>query len=113
RAEGELPGAEFIEFTAQTRMSGVNLHDGRQVRKGASSAVRGWIRESGGGLPPDLGEMVDGISAAGGTPLVVAEHVPGQPARALGVIHLKDIVKQGMRERFDEMGKRGIRTCRI
>ena len=113
RAEGELPGAEFIEFTAQTRMSGVDLHDGRQVRKGASSAVRAWIRESGGTLPPELGEMVDGISAAGGTPLVVAEQVPGQPARALGVIHLKDIVKEGIRERFAELRRMGIKTIMI
>jgi potassium-transporting ATPase ATP-binding subunit len=113
RAEGELPGAEFIEFTAQTRMSGVDTRDGRQVRKGASSAVRAWIRESGGSLPPELGEMVDGISAAGGTPLVVAEHAPGQPARALGVIHLKDIVKEGIRERFAELRKMGIKTIMI
>jgi potassium-transporting ATPase ATP-binding subunit len=113
RAEGELPGAEFIEFTAQTRMSGVDLHDGRQVRKGASSAVRAWIRESGGSLPPELGEMVDAISAAGGTPLVVAEHAPGQPARALGVIHLKDIVKEGIRERFAELRRMGIKTIMI
>jgi K+-transporting ATPase ATPase B chain len=113
RAEGELPGAEFIEFTAQTRMSGVDTHDGRQVRKGASSAVRAWVRESGGTLPPELGEMVDAIAAAGGTPLVVAEHVPGQPARALGVIHLKDIVKEGIRERFAELRRMGIKTIMI
>ena len=113
RSEGELPGAEFVEFTAQTRMSGVDLHDGRQVRKGASSAVREWVRESGGSLPPELGQMVDGISAVGGTPLVVAERVPGGTARALGVIHLKDIVKEGIRERFAELRKMGIRTVMI
>jgi K+-transporting ATPase ATPase B chain len=112
RSEGELPGAEFVEFTAQTRMSGVDLHDGRQVRKGASSAVREWVRESGATLPPELGEMVDGISAAGGTPLVVAEKLGGT-ARALGVIHLKDIVKEGIRERFAELRKMGIRTVMI
>jgi K+-transporting ATPase ATPase B chain len=112
RSEGELPGAEFVEFTAQTRMSGVDLHDGRQVRKGASSAVREWVRDSGGTLPPELGEMVDGISAAGGTPLVVAEKLGGT-ARALGVIHLKDIVKEGIRERFAELRKMGIRTVMI
>ena len=83
RAEGELAGAEFVEFTAQTRMSGVNLADGREVRKGASSAVREWIRDNGGTPPDDLGPMVDGISAAGGTPLVVAERANGT-ARALG-----------------------------
>jgi K+-transporting ATPase ATPase B chain len=113
RAEGELPGAEFIEFTAQTRMSGVDLHDGRQVRKGASSAVREWIRASGGTPPPELGQVVDAIAAAGGTPLVVAEHAPGQPARALGVIHLKDIVKEGIRERFAELRRMGIKTIMI
>jgi K+-transporting ATPase ATPase B chain len=117
RSEGELPGAEFVEFTAQTRMSGVDLHDGRQVRKGASSAVREWVRESGGTLPPELGQMVDGISGAGGTPLVVAEKLGGpgldSTARALGVIHLKDIVKEGIRERFAELRKMGIRTVMI
>jgi K+-transporting ATPase ATPase B chain len=112
RSEGELPGAEFVEFTAQTRMSGVDLHDGRQVRKGASSAVREWVRESGGTLPPELGQMVDGISSAGGTPLVVAERHNGS-AHALGVIHLKDIVKEGIRERFAELRKMGIRTVMI
>jgi len=113
RHEGELAGAEFVEFTAQTRMSGVDLADGRQVRKGASSAVREWIRTSGGTPPDDLGPMVDGISAAGGTPLVVAEKPAGGTARALGVIQLKDIVKEGMAERFDEMRKMGIRTVMI
>jgi potassium-transporting ATPase ATP-binding subunit len=113
REEGVLPGAEFIEFTAQTRMSGVDTRDGRQVRKGASSAVRAWVRDSGGTLPPELGQTVDGISAAGGTPLVVAERAPGQPARALGVIHLKDIVKEGIRERFAELRAMGIRTVMI
>jgi K+-transporting ATPase ATPase B chain len=112
RSEGELRGAQFVEFTAQTRMSGVNLHDGRQVRKGASSAVREWIRESGGTPPAELGQMVDGISAAGGTPLVVAEKHNGT-ARALGVIHLKDIVKEGIAERFAEMRKMGIKTVMI
>jgi len=112
RHEGELQGAEFVEFTAQTRMSGVNLADGRQVRKGASSAVRDWIRASGGTPPAELGQMVDGISGAGGTPLVVAEKANGT-ARALGVIYLKDIVKEGIAERFDEMRKMGIRTVMI
>src|SRR6266567_456364 len=105
-------GAEFVEFTAQTRMSGVNLAGGREVRKGASSAVREWIRANGGTPPDDLGPMVDGISAAGGTPLVVAERSNGT-ARALGVIHLKDIVKEGISERFAEMRKMGIRTVMI
>ncbi len=115
RAEGELADAEFVEFSAQTRMSGIDLDPksgGRKVRKGASSAVREWIRASGGTPPADLGSLVDGISAAGGTPLVVAEQANGT-ARALGVIHLKDIVKEGISERFAEMRKMGIRTVMI
>jgi K+-transporting ATPase ATPase B chain len=112
RHEGELRGAEFVEFTAQTRMSGIDLADGRQVRKGASSAVRQWIRDNGGTPEEELGPVVDGISAAGGTPLVVAERANGT-ARALGVIHLKDIVKEGISERFAEMRTMGIRTVMI
>ncbi len=112
RQEGELPGARFVEFSAQTRMSGVDLADGRQVRKGASSAVRDWIRQCGGTPSPELGPMVDAISAAGGTPLVVAER-DGAAARALGVIHLKDIVKEGIAERFADMRAMGIRTVMI
>jgi len=114
RGPGELPGAVFVPFTAQTRMSGVNLADGREVRKGAASAVTSWITENGGTVPGELGTVVDGISAAGGTPLVVAERpAAGGPARALGVIHLKDIVKQGIQERFAEMRAMGIRTVMI
>ncbi|HEX4254197.1 MAG TPA: potassium-transporting ATPase subunit KdpB, partial [Streptosporangiaceae bacterium] len=117
RDEGELPGAEFVPFTAQTRMSGVNLADGRggpgrEVRKGASSSVREWIRDNGGTPPAELGQIVDSISGAGGTPLVVAEKKDGT-ARALGVIYLKDIVKQGISERFAEMRAMGIRTVMI
>jgi K+-transporting ATPase ATPase B chain len=112
RPEGELQGAEFVEFTAQTRMSGIDLADGREVRKGAASSVAKWVRDNGGNPPDELGGMVDGISAVGGTPLVVAEHANG-PARALGVIYLKDIVKEGISERFDEMRKMGIRTVMI
>jgi K+-transporting ATPase ATPase B chain len=114
RGEGELPGAEFVLFTAQTRMSGVNLADGRQVRKGAASSVAQWVRDNRGTPPEELGRMVDGISAVGGTPLVVADKpVGGGPARALGVIYLKDIVKEGIAERFAEMRKMGIRTVMI
>jgi K+-transporting ATPase ATPase B chain len=112
RHEGELQGAQFVEFSAQTRMSGVDLADGRQVRKGASSAVREWVRASGGTPAAGLGEMVEAISAAGGTPLVVAEKA-NSSARALGVIHLKDIVKEGIAERFAEMRTMGIRTVMI
>ncbi|MFD7161487.1 potassium-transporting ATPase subunit KdpB [Kribbella sp. NPDC059898] len=111
RHTGELPHATFVEFTAQTRMSGVDV-DNRQVRKGAAGAVNAWIGEHGGTADAKLGEIVDGISASGGTPLVVAESIDGT-ARALGVIHLKDVVKAGMRERFDEMRRIGIRTVMI
>ncbi|TCC42624.1 potassium-transporting ATPase subunit KdpB [Kribbella speibonae] len=111
RHTGELPHATFVEFTAQTRMSGVDV-DGRQVRKGAAGAVNAWISRHGGTTDPKLGEIADGISASGGTPLVVAESINGT-ARALGVIHLKDVVKEGMRERFDQMRAMGIRTVMI
>jgi K+-transporting ATPase ATPase B chain len=113
RSDVDLPGAQFVQFTAQTRMSGIDLADGRQVRKGAASSVAQWVRDNGGTPPDELGGMVDGISAVGGTPLVVAEHVTGHPARALGVVYLKDIVKEGIAERFAEMRKMGIRTVMI
>jgi K+-transporting ATPase ATPase B chain len=112
REEGELQGAEFVEFTAQTRMSGIDLADGREVRKGAAASVAQWIRDNGGTPPTGLGQLVDGISGVGGTPLVVAEKANGT-ARALGVIYLKDIVKEGIAERFAEMRKMGIRTIMI
>jgi K+-transporting ATPase ATPase B chain len=109
-----LTHAHFVAFTAQTRMSGVDLQDGEhRIRKGAAAAVMAWVRENGGHPSADVGPVVDGISAAGGTPLVVAEHVAGSPARALGVVHLKDVVKSGMRERFDQMRAMGIRTVMI
>jgi len=118
REAGLMTHATFVAFSAQTRMSGVDLAaDGvqpaRQVRKGAAAAVMKWVRQNGGHPTEQVGEIVDTISATGGTPLVVAEHVAGKPARALGVIHLKDIVKSGMRERFDEMRRMGIRTVMI
>ena len=112
RAEGELQGAEFVEFTAQTRMSGVDLADGHEVRKGAAASVMQWIRDNGGTPAAGLGQMVDAISGVGGTPLVVAEKKNGT-ARALGVIYLKDIVKEGIAERFAEMRTMGIRTIMI
>jgi K+-transporting ATPase ATPase B chain len=110
--EGELTGTVFVEFTAQTRMSGVDLADQHQVRKGAASAVRAWVREHGGTVAAELGQIVDTISASGGTPLVVAERVGGT-ARALGVIHLKDVVKDGIAERFAELRAMGIRTVMV
>ncbi|WP_422754135.1 potassium-transporting ATPase subunit KdpB [Micromonospora sp. WMMD708] len=119
REPGLMPHVTFVPFTAQTRMSGVDLVAGtgdgpaRQVRKGAAAAVMKWVRDNGGHPTTQVGEIVDAISGTGGTPLVVAEHVEGEPARALGVIHLKDVVKAGMRERFDEMRAMGIRTVMI
>jgi K+-transporting ATPase ATPase B chain len=116
RRPGELTHATFVPFTATTRMSGCDLTDEdgttRQVRKGAAGAVRDWVRESGGAPPADLGPMVDAIAGSGGTPLVVALTGPGGP-RVLGVVHLKDIVKSGMRERFAELRRMGIRTVMI
>ncbi|MEU4788914.1 potassium-transporting ATPase subunit KdpB [Micromonospora tulbaghiae] len=116
REPGLIPHATFVPFTAQTRMSGVDLDadgDIRHVRKGAAAAVMKWVRDNGGHPTEQVGELVDAISGTGGTPLVVAEQVAGEPARALGVIHLKDVVKAGMRERFDEMRRMGIRTVMI
>jgi potassium-transporting ATPase ATP-binding subunit len=116
RVEGVMPNAHFVPFTAETRMSGVDIADDtgvRQIRKGAAAAVMKWVRDHGGHPTGDVGPIVDGISSSGGTPLVVAERVDGQPARALGVIHLKDIIKAGMRERFDEMRRMSIRTVMI
>jgi K+-transporting ATPase ATPase B chain len=156
-----MDGATFVEFTAQTRMSGVDLpatgadpdgttgagpdstgdadpdsasgphpggrtgtrragpaadatrHAERRIRKGAAGSVIAWVRENGGTPSPEIATLVERVSASGGTPLVVASHTDGQPARALGVIHLKDVVKPGMRERFDEMRRMGIRTVMI
>ena len=112
RTPGELASARWVEFTAMTRMSGVDLESGHQLRKGAANSVADWVRAEGGVVPTELGSIVDGISAAGGTPLVVGQVVDGK-ASVLGVIHLKDVVKQGMRERFDEMRRMGIRTVMI
>jgi K+-transporting ATPase ATPase B chain len=99
--------ATFIPFTAQTRMSGVNLN-GREIRKGAVDAIEKYINANGDKCPKDMREIVDRISRAGGTPLVVA-----YDKRALGVIHLKDIVKGGMRERFNQLRAMGIKTVMI
>lgn len=114
--EGLLDGATFVPFTAQSRMSGVDLVTPlglRQVRKGAASAVMKWVRDHGGHPTEEVGTAVDAISASGGTPLVVAERTPDGVARTLGVVHLKDVVKEGMRERFDELRRMGIRTVMI
>jgi K+-transporting ATPase ATPase B chain len=100
-------GATFVPFTAQTRMSGVDL-DGRRVRKGATDAVQRFVESQGGRMPADVLAAVDAIARGGGTPLVVADG-----GRALGVVHLKDVVKGGMRERFQQLRMLGIRTVMI
>ncbi|MFE9347845.1 potassium-transporting ATPase subunit KdpB [Streptomyces olivaceus] len=111
RHRGELTGAEWISFTARTRMSGVDVQ-GRRIRKGAAGAVTAWVRELGGEVAEDTARLADGISEEGGTPLLVAV-ADGAGARVLGVIHLKDVVKQGMRQRFEELRRMGIRTVMI
>ncbi|WP_455428525.1 potassium-transporting ATPase subunit KdpB [Klenkia terrae] len=105
-------GATFVEFTAQTRMSGVDLPGGRQLRKGAAAAVQAWVRSLDGPVPPDVAPLVAEVAEAGGTPLLLASAGP-DGARVLGVIELKDVVKPGMRERFDELRRMGIRTVMI
>ncbi len=107
-AEG---GHELVPFTAQTRMSGIDL-DGHRIRKGAGDAVARWVRENGGAIPPELDAAVERIAREGGTPLVVAE-ANGGAAEALGVVHLKDVVKGGIRERFERLRAMGIRTIMI
>ncbi|GAB3200846.1 potassium-transporting ATPase subunit KdpB [Nocardioides hungaricus] len=104
---GEVPaGATLVEFTATTRMSGIDLPEEgvRQIRKGAGSAVTAWANRTG----PELDRLVEQVSSTGGTPLVVADS-----DRLLGVVHLKDVVKEGIRERFDELRAMGIRTVMI
>src|ERR1017187_3970146 len=96
--------AHFIPFTAQTRMSGVDI-DGRRIRKGATESVVEFVQEQGGPIPPELTETTQRISRSGGTPLVVADR-----DHVLGAIHLKDVVKGGMRERFEQLRRIGIRT---
>ncbi len=115
QGDRDVDGATFVEFTAQTRMSGVDLpgREGtRSIRKGAAGSVLAWVRDAGGREPADVHDIVESISSTGGTPLVVAERATGS-TRVLGVIHLKDVVKPGMRERFDELRRMGIRTVMI
>jgi potassium-transporting ATPase ATP-binding subunit len=105
--------AELVPFTAQTRMSGIDLpgtdgQPGRRIRKGAADSVKAWVIENGGVIPGDLGPAVENIATGGGTPLVVAEG-----PRVLGVIYLKDTVKQGMPDRFAQLRDMGIRTIMI
>jgi len=105
--ERDLHGATLVPFTAQTRMSGLDI-DGRCVRKGAADSVKRYVTGLGGNIPLDLDRVITEVSSNGSTPLVVAEG-----NRALGVIELKDVVKEGMRERFDELRRMGIRTVMI
>ncbi|MGN8244492.1 potassium-transporting ATPase subunit KdpB [Cellulomonas soli] len=127
RTEGELVGSTLVPFSARTRMSGVDVvlpDDGtpggtpggspvRRVRKGAASAVGHWVRGTGGHTGEQVAAAVDAVSASGGTPLVVAEQIGDSPARVLGVIHLKDVVKEGLRDRFAELRSMGIRTVMV
>jgi K+-transporting ATPase ATPase B chain len=115
-AEPDTTGGTLVEFSASTRMSGLDLA-GRSIRKGAGSAVQKWVHST-GALASDPGvakveSLVERVSETGGTPLVVAEQRGSGPARLLGVVHLKDIVKAGMRDRFDELRAMGIRTVMI
>jgi K+-transporting ATPase ATPase B chain len=111
--EFQALGAQFIPFSAQTRMSGVTLND-REIRKGAVSAIEEWVKSRGRDFPESLKAEVDSIARNGGTPLVVAEgKLDGRDTRALGVINLKDIVKGGIKERFAELREMGIRTVMI
>ncbi|OXM16810.1 potassium-transporting ATPase subunit KdpB [Paenibacillus herberti] len=96
---------EWIEFRAETRMSGINLTDGRKVRKGSVDAIKKWVVEQGGAIPNDLDVKSDKVASAGGTPLAVAVD-----ERLLGIIYLKDTVKPGMKERFEQMRQMGIKT---
>src|SRR2546428_6374523 len=100
-------GAQFIPFSATTRMSGVDIGE-RRVRKGAADALRAWVEAQGGRFPPEVASLVEAMARRGSTPLVVAEG-----SRALGVIELKDIVKGGIRERFAELRRMGIKTMMI
>jgi len=100
-------GATFIPFSAQTRLSGVNL-DGRQIRKGAAQSIEHFVEQHGGAYPADVRKCVDDIARKGGTPLVVADN-----GKTLGVIYLKDIVKGGIKERFTELRRMGIKTVMI
>src|ERR1019366_900801 len=98
---------EYIPFSARTRMAGVDM-EGRSIRKGAADAIANYLKENGSILPDEVRATVDAVARQGGTPLVVAEN-----GRALGVIHLKDIVKGGMKERFEQLRAMGIKTIMI
>jgi potassium-transporting ATPase ATP-binding subunit len=101
-------GAEVVPFTAQTRMSGINLPDGRKIRKGASDAILALAKEGNGRVPAELGQLVEGIASKGATPLVVAND-----AQIVGVVVLEDVLKPAMSERFERLRKMGLRTVMI
>ncbi|MCB5178726.1 potassium-transporting ATPase subunit KdpB [Streptomyces antimicrobicus] len=111
RHRGELAHATWVPFTAQTRMSGVDV-DGRRIRKGAAGSVIAWVTAQGGTVADDADALAGSISEVGGTPLLVAVE-DDRGARVLGVVHLKDVVKEGMRERFAELRRMGIKTVMI
>ncbi|ALJ18632.1 potassium-transporting ATPase subunit KdpB [Microbacterium sp. No. 7] len=115
-AAGDAPG-EVVPFTAQTRMSGIDLPDGSQIRKGAGSAVVAWLEQEGArppsGVLAELAEHTEHIARAGGTPLVVARRAADGASEVLGVIQLKDIVKEGLTDRFAELRAMGIRTVMV
>ncbi|RDG40036.1 potassium-transporting ATPase subunit KdpB [Streptomyces corynorhini] len=115
RDRDALGGARWVAFTARTRMSGVDIDEAgtrRRVRKGAAGSVVSWVERHGGEPGADTAALTDAIAREGGTPLLVAVE-DGRAARVLGVIHLKDVVKDGMRERFEELRRMGIRTVMI
>ncbi|HWV76729.1 MAG TPA: potassium-transporting ATPase subunit KdpB, partial [Isoptericola sp.] len=113
---GDTAPGEVVPFTAQTRMSGLDEPDGTQIRKGAGSAVMAWLAD--GGAPAaqvvaEVEDAVERVARSGGTPLVVAVRAPGEPGRVLGVVHLKDVVKEGIADRFAELRSMGIRTVMV
>ncbi|MEL4318245.1 potassium-transporting ATPase subunit KdpB [Leifsonia sp. YIM 134122] len=115
-AADDNPAGEVVPFTAQTRMSGVDYADGSMVRKGAASMAIEWVRSAGpaaSGTIAELDQLVTRVSESGGTPLVVATRSATGEARILGVIHLKDVVKTGLVERFADLRRMGIRTVMI
>ena len=104
-AEKDFDKAEFIEFSAQTKTSGINLENGQKIRKGSGSSIKKFVHEQNGDIPKDLDNIIDRISRLGGTPLVLAVD-----NKIYGVIYLKDTVKPGLKERFDNIRKMGIKT---
>jgi K+-transporting ATPase ATPase B chain len=109
--ERDVGHATLVPFTAQTRMSGLDI-DGESVRKGAADAVRHWVSGLGGTVPDELTPLVEGVATAGGTPLAVAES-NADGVEVLGVVHLKDVVKEGIRQRFAQLRAMGLRTVMI